>query len=100
MNRQITSRIATYHFAPTALSKNNLLNEGVNGNSIYVTGNTVIDALYWVINRIKSSEDLKQSLSSVIQSNGYEVSRLIGGRKMVLITGHRRENFGQGFLKK
>ena len=98
MNRQITSRIATYHFAPTALSKNNLLNEGVNGNSIYVTGNTVIDALYWVINRIKSSEDLKQSLSSVIQSNGYEVSRLIGGRKMVLITGHRRENFGDGFL--
>ncbi len=98
MNRQITSRIATYHFAPTALSKNNLLNEGVNENSIYVTGNTVIDALYWVINRIKSSEDLKQSLSSVIQSNGYEVSRLIGGRKMVLITGHRRENFGDGFL--
>ncbi|MBC5613805.1 non-hydrolyzing UDP-N-acetylglucosamine 2-epimerase [Bacteroides hominis] len=98
MNRQITSRIATYHFAPTALSKNNLLNEGVNGNSIYVTGNTVIDALYWVINRIKSSEDLKQSLSSVIQSNGYEVSRLIGGRKMVLITGHRRENFGDGFF--
>lgn len=98
MNRQITSRIATYHFAPTALSKNNLLNEGVNGNSIYVTGNTVIDALYWVINRIKISEDLKQSLSSVIQSNGYEVSRLIGGRKMVLITGHRRENFGDGFL--
>lgn len=98
MNRQITSRIATYHFAPTALSKNNLLNEGVNGNSIYVTGNTVIDALYWVINRIKSSEDLKQSLSNVIQSNGYEVSRLIGGRKMVLITGHRRENFGDGFL--
>ncbi|MBV4188838.1 UDP-N-acetylglucosamine 2-epimerase (non-hydrolyzing) [Bacteroides fragilis] len=98
MNRQITSRIATYHFAPTALSKNNLLNEGVNGKSIYVTGNTVIDALYWVINRIKSSEDLKQSLSSVIQSNGYEVSRLIGGRKMVLITGHRRENFGDGFL--
>ena len=68
------------------------------GISIYVTGNTVIDALYWVINRIKSSEDLKQSLSSVIQSNGYEVSRLIGGRKMVLITGHRRENFGDGFL--
>lgn len=98
MNRQLTGRIATYHFSPTLLSKNNLLHEGVDEKSIYVTGNTVIDALYWVVNKIKSSESLNQTLFNVLKSNGYDVNRLSDGRKMILITGHRRENFGDSFI--
>jgi len=98
MNRQLTGRIATYHFAPTLLSKNNLLQEGIKEKYIYVTGNTVIDALYWVVNKIKSNESLNHTLFNALKSNGYDVNRLSDGRKMILITGHRRENFGNGFI--
>ena len=98
MNRQLTGRIATYHFAPTLLSKNNLLQEGIKEKYIYVTGKTVIDALYWVVNKIKSNESLNQTLFNALKSNGYDVNRLSDGRKMILITGHRRENFGNGFI--
>ena len=98
MNRQITSRIATYNFAPTPLSKENLLKENVNENSILVTGNTVIDALHIVVERIKSSKSLQAELINQLSSAGYNPSRLNLGRKLVLITGHRRENFGDGFI--
>lgn len=100
MNRQITGRIATYHFAPTELSKQNLLKEGISEDTIFVTGNTVIDALYWVINKMESSECMLQSIDSKISSAGYDMSRLTDDnkRRLVLITGHRRENFGDGFL--
>ena len=98
INRQITGRIATYHFAPTALSRENLLKENVSGDSIAVTGNTVIDALYMVVDKIKNDASLSASLRAQLLSSGYDVSRLEEGRKLVLITGHRRENFGEGFL--
>lgn len=98
MNRQITGRIAEYDFAPTPLSKENLMNEGISENKITVTGNTVIDALYWVVNKIKSSEDLTSQLSSELKDAGYDTSRLSNGKRLVLITGHRRENFGDGFI--
>lgn len=98
MNRQITGRITTYHFSPTPLSRENLLAEGVNKDSIYVTGNTVIDALYWVVDKIKNDKDLSSHLESVLLTAGYDVNRLAGGKKLVLITGHRRENFGDGFI--
>ena len=98
MNRQITSRIATYNFAPTPLSKKNLLKENVSEKSILVTGNTVIDALHLVVERIKSSKSLQAELISQLSSAGYDPSRLDSGRKLVLITGHRRENFGDGFI--
>lgn len=98
MNRQITGRIATFHFSPTPLSRENLLAEGVNKDSIYVTGNTVIDALYWVVDKIKNDKDLSSHLESVLNTAGYDVNRLAGGKKLVLITGHRRENFGDGFI--
>lgn len=98
MNRQITGRIATYHFAPTPLSKQNLLSESVNPEQIIVTGNTVIDALYMVIDKIKSDNALDKGLEKVLLHSGYDVNRLSGGKKMVLITGHRRENFGDGFI--
>ena len=98
INRQITGRIATYHFAPTALSRENLLKENVSGDSIAVTGNTVIDALYMVVDKIKNDASLSSSLRAQLLSSGYDVSRLAEGRKLVLITGHRRENFGEGFL--
>ena len=98
MNRQITGRIATYHFAPTPLSRRNLLNEGVKDRQITVTGNTVIDALYWVVDKIKHDTSLSRSLEEELRTSGYDTTRLDGGRKMVLITGHRRENFGEGFL--
>ena len=99
INRQITSRIATYNFAPTPLSKQNLLHEAISEESILVTGNTVIDALYLVVNRIKSEGPLRESLENELRNNGYDVSRLsCNDRKMVLITGHRRENFGDGFV--
>lgn len=98
MNRQLTSRITTYHFAPTDLSKRNLLSENVKNDQIIVTGNTVIDGLYLVIDKIKNSESLKKELEKNILDSGYDVNRLNNNRKLVLITGHRRENFGDGFL--
>ncbi len=98
MNRQITGRIATYNFSPTALSRENLLREAVNQESITITGNTVIDALYWVVNKIKEDKALNTSLKQQLATSGYDVERLAGGKKLVLITGHRRENFGDGFI--
>lgn len=98
MNRQITGRIASYHFAPTALSRQNLLQENVDDANITVTGNTVIDALYWVVDRIKNDRSLDAELEEVLRHAGYDVNRLADGRPLVLITGHRRENFGDGFI--
>ena len=98
INRQITSRIATYNFAPTPLSKNNLLREDISEDSIAVTGNTVIDAQYWVVDKIKTDAELQKSLNNILYNAGYDVTRLNTGRKLVLITGHRRENFGDGFI--
>ena len=98
MNRLITSRIATYNFSPTPLSRQNLLNEGVKENTIAITGNTVIDALYWVVDKIKNDRVLNKELEGILINSGYDVKRLNGGKKLVLITGHRRENFGDGFI--
>lgn len=95
MNRQITGRIASYHFAPTSLSRQNLLDEGVPENRIHVTGNTVIDALHWVVERIKDDKELDCKLENQLREAGYNVGR---DRRLVLITGHRRENFGKGFI--
>ena len=97
MNRQITGRIATYNFSPTPLSQKNLQNENAQGR-IFVTGNTVIDALHLVVDRLKSDTDLAKEQENVLLQAGYDVTRLVDGRKLVLITGHRRENFGQGFI--
>lgn len=98
MNRQITGRIATYNFAPTPLSKANLLKEAVAEKSIIVTGNTVIDALYWVVDKIKEDQALSKELKKMLALAGYDESRLEQNKRMVLITGHRRENFGEGFI--
>ncbi|MDD7560133.1 MAG: UDP-N-acetylglucosamine 2-epimerase (non-hydrolyzing) [Bacteroidales bacterium] len=99
MNRQITGRIATYHFAPTPLSRQNLLREGVDESHIFVTGNTVIDALHRVVDKIKNSPDLQENLQSDLSNKGYDITRLSNSeRKLILITGHRRENFGEGFI--
>ena len=98
MNRQITGRIATYDFAPTPLSRDNLLREDVKEEKITVTGNTVIDALYMVVDKIKNNEKLDSQLNEELKKAGYDVDRLAGGKKLVLITGHRRENFGDGFI--
>lgn len=98
MNRQITGRIATYNFAPTPLSKVNLLREAVEEKSITITGNTVIDALYWVVDKIKEDKSLNDELKNLLAQAGYDVTRLDSGKKLVLITGHRRENFGDGFI--
>ena len=98
MNRQLTGRIATYHFAPTPLSRKNLLTEGISESRITVTGNTVIDALYMVVDKIKKDKVLDAALEKVLKESGYDVNRLSGGKKLVLITGHRRENFGDGFI--
>lgn len=98
MNRQVTGRIATYHFAPTPLSRQNLLDEGVHDEKIIVTGNTVIDALYMVVDRIKNDKTLDIALNRSLVKAGYDVRRLDGSKKLVLITGHRRENFGDGFI--
>lgn len=98
MNRLITSRIVAYHFSPTPLSRQNLIQESINKNLIFVTGNTVIDALHMVVNKIKDNPNLQSKLSSTLLAAGYDVNRLSLGKKMVLITGHRRENFGDGFI--
>lgn len=98
MNRQITGRIATYDFSPTPLSRENLLKEDVSDSKITVTGNTVIDALYWVVNKIKNDKELDCRLEKELKNFGYDVSRLKDGKKLILITGHRRENFGEGFI--
>ena len=109
MNRQITGRIATYNFSPTPLSRQNLLEEKVSEASITVTGNTVIDALYWVVDKIKRDEALSEELKKVLADAGYNVERLDVNnqqltansqqpKRLVLITGHRRENFGDGFI--
>ena len=98
INRQITGRIATYNFAPTQLSKANLLREAVDERSITVTGNTVVDALYWVVDKIKEDKSLSEELKNILQAAGYNPDRLSDGKRLVLITGHRRENFGDGFI--
>lgn len=98
MNRLLTGRLATYHFSPTPLSRNNLIKESINDRNIIVTGNTVIDALYWVVDKIKNNKELDNELESVLSKAGYDVNRLDNGKKLVLITGHRRENFGDGFI--
>ena len=98
MNRQLTGRITTHHFAPTPLAKQNLLRENVAESQIIVTGNTVIDALYMVVDKIKNDETLQKNLTEVLKEAGYDTARLNGSRRLVLITGHRRENFGDGFI--
>lgn len=98
MNRQITGRITTHHFAPTPLAKQNLLHENVREEQIIVTGNTVIDALYMVVDKIKNDAELQKDLNQILKDAGYDTSRLDGNRRLVLITGHRRENFGDGFI--
>ncbi|MBQ0095126.1 MAG: UDP-N-acetylglucosamine 2-epimerase (non-hydrolyzing) [Bacteroidetes bacterium] len=97
MNRQVTGRIADFNFSPTPLSERNLKEENAHGR-IFVTGNTVIDALHMVVDKLKSNPDLAASQETVLLDAGYDVRRLAGGRKLVLITGHRRENFGDGFI--
>lgn len=98
MNRQITGRIATYNLSPTKLSRENLLCENVDDKKITVTGNTVIDALHWVTNKINNDAELGGKLAAELADKGYDVKRLDGTRRLVLITGHRRENFGEGFI--
>lgn len=98
MNRQITGRISAYHFAPTFLSEKNLLEEGISEENIVVTGNTVIDALYMVVDKIEKDGELKNNLQAELKTSGYDITRLDDGGKLVLITGHRRENFGDGFI--
>ena len=98
MNRQITGRIATYDFSPTQLSRENLLKENVDDKKITVTGNTVIDALHWVTSKIKNDKILNEQLIKDLKVKGYNTQRLNDKKHLVLITGHRRENFGDGFL--
>lgn len=98
MNRQLTGRIATYNFSPTLLSESNLKAESALGN-IYVTGNTVIDALHMVIDKLNADEALAKEQDNVLTAAGYDITRLADGKKLVLITGHRRENFGNGFIR-
>lgn len=97
MNRQITGRIATYNFSPTLLSENNLMEEKAQGQ-IFVTGNTVIDALHMVVDKLKKDKALADEQVKVLEEAGYDVTRLEDNKKLVLITGHRRENFGEGFI--
>lgn len=98
MNRLITGRVTTHHFSPTPLSRENLIKENVDENNIIVTGNTVIDALQMVVERLKNDTQLSSEVATKINQMGYDVQRLDGNCRMVLITGHRRENFGEGFL--
>lgn len=93
INRQLTSRIARYHFAPTESNRKNLLSENIEDNKIFITGNTVIDALFFVKDKLEKDEQMKKTLGQAVQENGYRLTE----RKMVLVTGHRRENFGDGF---
>jgi UDP-N-acetylglucosamine 2-epimerase (non-hydrolysing) len=97
MNRQITGRIATYNFSPTPLSEKNLLEEKAHGQ-VFVTGNTVIDALHMVVEKLSCDAQLAAEQANILAAAGYDISRLNGGKKLVLITGHRRENFGEGFI--
>ena len=105
MNRRMTGRLATHHLAPTELSRQNLLKENVDNQNIVITGNTVIDALFWVVNKIKEDDNLASTLQKNIKNCGYDVNRIsrkdartcVSTRKLILITGHRRENFGEGF---
>lgn len=97
MNRQITGRMATFNFSPTSLSEQNLIAEKATGK-IYVTGNTVIDALHMVVDKLNTDKELAAAQAEVLRKAGYDISRLEGGKKLVLITGHRRENFGDGFI--
>jgi UDP-N-Acetylglucosamine 2-epimerase (EC 5.1.3.14) len=97
MNRQLTGRIATYNFSPTPLSEKNLFEEKAHGNT-YVTGNTVIDALHMVVEKLSTDAVLAEEQNHVLHEAGYDITRLANGRKLVLITGHRRENFGDGFI--
>ena len=98
MNRRLTGRLATLNFSPTGVSRDNLLRENVEAESVSVTGNTVIDALHLVVEKIKGNPELEQSIAAHVASMGYDLSRLDSGRRLVLVTGHRRENFGDGFL--
>lgn len=97
INRQITGRIAAYNFSPTPLSEKNLIEENVSGK-IYVTGNTVIDALHMVVDKLKTDKLLAKEQDDALAVAGYDISRLSTGKKLILITGHRRENFGDGFI--
>ena len=97
INRQLTGRLAQFHFAPTELSRTNLLNEGICKENIYITGNSVIDALHWVIQKINNQPELKEKLNASLLKQGYDIQRTRNNR-LVLITGHRRENFGEGFI--
>lgn len=97
INRQITSRIATYNFSPTVLSEKNLIEEKAVGK-IFVTGNTVIDALHIVVHKLNYDTQLRQEQEEALRNAGYDITRLNKGKKLVLITGHRRENFGDGFI--
>ena len=98
MNRQVTGRIATYNFAPTPLSEKNLIKENAMGE-IHVTGNTVIDALHLVVNKLKNDTTLAREQDAILLTAGYDLTRLTNRKKLVLITGHRRENFGDGFIR-
>ena len=98
INRQLIGRISSYNFSPTATSSVNLLKEGADKSTNYITGNTVIDSLYWVVNKIKTDEQLNIRLKAEIKSFGYDIDRLQHQKRMVLITGHRRENLGEGFI--
>lgn len=98
MNRQITGRIAEYNFSPTPLSEKNLLEEKAHGK-VYVTGNTVIDALHMVVDKLKNDASLAKEQDAILLQAGYDIARLNNGKKLVLITGHRRENFGDGFVR-
>lgn len=98
INRQLTGRIATYHCAPTLRSQKNLVKENVPEKNIIITGNTVIDALQWVVKRIEDNEQLAAEITGLLSDFGYDYVRLNGERRLVLITGHRRENFGEGFM--
>lgn len=98
INRQITGRIAEYNFAPTALSEQNLLGEKSHGK-VYVTGNTVIDALHMVVEKLRTDDELAREQDKILLQAGYDITRLKNGEKLVLITGHRRENFGEGFIR-
>lgn len=98
MNRQITGRIAEYNFSPTPLSEKNLLEEKAHGK-VYVTGNTVIDALHMVVDKLKNDASLAKEQDAILLQVGYDIARLNNGKKLVLITGHRRENFGDGFVR-